>query len=140
MTPKRILLVEHFAPALKELARTLHDEGYDVLLAEDGAGAVNAARRQLPDLILLAVNLPPDPGHAGGVSWDGFVMLHWMRELDELKTTPVVILGDTDSDELRDKARAAGALGYFPKSREPQLLISILRQILPEPVTSRVAA
>ncbi len=140
MTPKRILLVEPFAPDLKALARTLHDEGYDVLLAEAGVGAVNAARRELPDLILLALNLPPDPGHAGGISWDGLVMVRWMQQLDELKTTPVVMLGEEDSAELRDKARAAGALGYFPKSREHQLLISIIGQILAAPVTNCAAA
>lgn len=140
MTPKRILLVEHSAPALRDLARTLHEEGFDVLLAEDGAGAVNAARRALPDLILLTVNFPPDGRHAGSVAWDGFLILRWMREQEELKATPVVILGEEDSAELRDKARAAGAAGYFPKSRESQLLIGIIRQILPESVANRAAA
>jgi len=34
-------------------------EGYDVLTAEDGGGAVNLARREKPDLILLDISFPP---------------------------------------------------------------------------------
>lgn len=133
MKSNRILLVEHSAQALKTLAGTLNAAGYQVLLAEDGAAAVSTARRERPDLILLTIDFPPDVAHGGGVSWDGFVILGWMRRIDELKDTPVVIMGEKDSPELVAKARAAGAKGYFPKSREQALLLGIVGQLLPEP-------
>jgi len=140
MNPKRILFVEGDERFLKALARTFVAEGYEVLLAEDGAGAVSTARQEQPDLILLSIYFPPDVAHGGGVSWDGFLILSWIRKMEELKATRVVIVGDEDSAELREQARSAGASGYFPKTCGPDQLLSMVRQLLPQAVANQAAA
>jgi len=88
MDRKTILIVDDDRVVQQALALKLKASGYDVLEAEDGAAAVSTVRRQKPDLILLDISFPPDVAHGGGVPWDGFLILNWLRRLDEGKDVP----------------------------------------------------
>src|SRR5437773_140530 len=85
----KILVVDDNKVILKILSMKLGASGYQVITAEDGSGAVNAVRTQKPDLILLDINFPPDVAHGGGVPWDGFRIMDWVRRLDEAKNIPI---------------------------------------------------
>src|SRR5438105_6189227 len=112
MNRKKILVVDDSPVDRKILAQKLDQNGYEVLLAEDGAIALSTARRQKPDLILLDISFPPDVAHGGGVPWDGFLILSWLRRLDEAKNTPVVFVSATDATKLKARALSAGATGF----------------------------
>lgn len=130
LTNKKVLVVDDNHVLLKALSLKLSSLGYEVLVAEDGAGAVSAARRERPDLILLDINFPPDVAHGGGVSWDGFLILSWLRRMEEVKDTPVIFISEDGSPELVQRAQAAGAAGFFDKSLEPDQLIDLMQQVL----------
>ncbi|MCC7539876.1 MAG: response regulator [Deltaproteobacteria bacterium] len=58
----KILIVDDEPQVLAMLDLMLRAAGYDVVTASDGDAAVEVARRELPDVILLDVNLPKRDG------------------------------------------------------------------------------
>jgi CheY-like chemotaxis protein len=133
MNRKKILVVDDDGVTQRTLSKRLTKEGYEVLLADDGAGAMNTVRRDRPDLILLDVSFPPDVAHGGGVSWDGFALLSWLRRLDEAKDVPAILISGDDSAEQVRRARASGASGFFPKPINYDNLVTVIGQLLGQP-------
>jgi len=115
MNGKRVLVVDDNWVDARALSNKLKAEGYEVLLAHDGAAAVSTARKQKLDLILLDVLYPPDVGHGGGVPWDGFLILNWLRRMDETNNIPVIFVTGGDPKTYRDRAMKAGAVNFFSK-------------------------
>ncbi len=132
MNPKRILIVDDNAVLVKGLSNVLIGAGYQVLEAEDGAAAVSTIRRERPDLVLLDISFPPDVAHGGGVAWDGFLIMSWVSRMEEARDIPIVIISGSQATEYKDRALKAGAVAYFQKPVEPEVLISALREILGE--------
>ncbi len=132
MSRKKILIVDDSPVIAKTMSLTLNANGYEVLTAEDGATAAGVVRREKPDLILLDISFPPDVGHGGGIFWDGFLILDWVRRLDEAKNIPFIVITGGDPAKYQERALAAGALAFFQKPVNKDELLSAIRQILPE--------
>src|SRR6266404_4819115 len=115
MTRKRILIVDDNPVILKALSFKLSAAGFDAITAEDGSEAVSAVRSQAPDLILVDVGFPPDVGNGGGVAWDGFLIIDWLRRFGEATAIPFIVMTGGDPDECKKRAVAAGAAGFFQK-------------------------
>ncbi len=128
--PKKILIVDDDRIILKTLSFKLKANGYQVLTALDGSEAVSAVRKERPDLILLDISFPPDVAHGGGVAWDGFLIIQWLRRMDEAQNIPIMIISGTDPAQLRDRALAAGAVEYFHKPIDNERLLAAIRQTL----------
>lgn len=126
----KILVVDDNAVVLKSLSMKLTSSGYEVVTAEDGAAAVSAVRRTKPHLILLDINFPPDVAHGGGVPWDGFLIMSWVKRLDEAKDTPVIIITADDSEQLKRRALEAGASHLFHKPLDSDELLKIIGDAL----------
>ena len=126
MNPKKILVVDDNAVIIRTLSMKLKSSGYDVLTASDGAEAVSTVRRERPDLILLDLSFPPDVAHGGGVAWDGFLIMNWLKRMDEAQGIPIIIITGGDGAQLKERSMAAGAVDFFPKPIDnDQLLNSI---------------
>ncbi len=134
MGQKRILVVDDSPVVLKALSMKLKPAGYDVHTASDGAEALGKIRRDKPDLILLDISFPPDVGHGGGVSWDGFLIMDWLRRMDEAKHIPIIVITGSDPAKYQDRALAAGAVGLFQKPIDPAKLLEAIGQALGQPV------
>src|SRR5258708_40169911 len=91
MSRKKILVVDDNVVIQKMLSMKLKISGYDVVIAADGGEAVSAVRTQKPDLVLLDISFPPDVAHGGGVAWDGFLIMDWMRRIDGAAHIPIII-------------------------------------------------
>jgi CheY-like chemotaxis protein len=102
----RILLVEDNAMNRDMLMRRLMRKGYEILVAEDGAQAVETARGEQPDLILMDMSLP---------EIDGWEATRRIKADDATRTIPVIAL--TAHAMAGDRARAleAGCDEYEPK-------------------------
>jgi CheY-like chemotaxis protein len=137
MNGKRVLVVDDSFVDAKVLSNRLKAEGYEVLIAQDGAAAVSTARKQKLDLIFLDVLYPPDVAHGGGVSWDGFLIMNWLRRMDEAKNVPVIFVTGADSEKYRQRALQAGAANFFSKPiKVDELMTGVklaLGQATPEP-------
>ena len=138
MDRKKILVVDDDAVILKSLAFKLASKDYDVMTATEGGEAVNIIRRAKPDLILLDVSFPPDVAHGGGVVWDGFKIMAWLRRVEEAATIPIIIITGGDPVKIKDRSLTSGAVAFFHKPLDHDELVNVIRKTLgqnaaPEP-------
>ena len=81
--PFKILLADDHPDNLTLLARYMENEGYEHITASDGVETVDKTRAELPDLILLDINMPKK---------DGFAALEEIRADPAVQHIPVIIL------------------------------------------------
>jgi DNA-binding response OmpR family regulator len=129
----KILIVDDSPVILKTLSMKLTAHGYQVSTAEDGGSAVSLVRQEKPDLVILDITFPPDVGHGGGIPWDGFLILDWLRRLDEAKGIPFIIITGGDPARYKHKALAAGAVSFFQKPLENDELLAAIKTALESP-------
>jgi DNA-binding response OmpR family regulator len=130
---KVILVIDDNLVFQKAMLIKLRSYGYDVMTAEDGSAALGAIVRVQPDLILLDINFPPDVGHGGGLGWDGFLILRWMRRSREGASIPVIAVTGGELDLYREHCKEAGILDLLPKPVDHELLVSRIRALLNQP-------
>jgi two-component system, OmpR family, response regulator len=118
MKKTRILLVEDDATLLQVLKYNLEKEGYEVSTADDGVRALDAARKDKPDLIVLDVMLP---------GLDGFEVCRILR-----KETSMPILMLTAKADIVDKVVGLelGADDYITKPFNMRELIARIKAML----------
>ncbi|MHC4973766.1 MAG: response regulator [Planctomycetota bacterium] len=114
----RILLVEDNAMNRDMLMRRLMRKGYEILVAEDGAQAIETAREQQPDLILMDMSLP---------EVDGWEATRRIKADDATRAIPVIAL--TAHAMAGDRARAleAGCDDYEVKPVDFARLVDKIR-------------
>lgn len=115
---KKILVVDDEKQIVDILRAYLEKEGYGVITAYDGREALDSARRDLPDLIILDLMLPEISG------WDV------CRELRKESNVPVIML--TARDDTTDKiiGLELGADDYVTKPFDPKEIVSRVRAVL----------
>jgi two-component system alkaline phosphatase synthesis response regulator PhoP len=107
---------------LRALVRAaLKDSGYRILEAQDGDEALEIARAQRPDLMILDMMMP---------GRTGLDVLAELRQTDELGATPVIMLTARTQDADREQAERAGADRFLPKPFSPRRLASIVDEML----------
>jgi len=102
---RRLLIVDDHAGFRRSAARNLGAAGWDVVgEAEDGAGALEAAERMAPDVVLLDVGLPDVSG------------IEVARRLHERTPEVAVVMVSTqDREDYGELAVASGARGFLTK-------------------------
>src|SRR5437660_12853357 len=80
---RKILVVDDEAILLETIAYNLEQAGYRVVTAADGNSTLDAARKELPDLIILDIMLP-------GI--DGLEICRQLRREHSTATTPIMML------------------------------------------------
>ena len=124
MTAKKILVVDDDRDQQAGLRVRLTASGYQVVSAFDAIQAVNVARSELPDLILLDIGLP------GG---DGHKVFQRLRNLAPTSLIPVIILSAMDPAGHRDRLLGEGANAYFQKPADNSLLLDAINSALGAP-------
>ena len=84
-------------------------------------------RGQRPDLILLDLNFPPN---VDTVSWDGFLIMEWLKRFEEADRIPIIIITSGNSEKYRNQAREAGAAAFFHKPICHEELFNYIRRKL----------
>ena len=130
MSNQKILVVDDSPVVVKTIEMKLSMAGYQVLIAREGGDAVGIARKEKPDLIVLDINFPPDSANTGGVAWDGFLIMQWLRRLEEAKNTPIIIITGADPGKFHDKAMALGATAFFAKPVNHEKLLEEIQKAL----------
>lgn len=102
----RILYVEDNEDNVYMLRRRLAKHGYEMIVAEDGAKGVEAARREKPDLILMDLSLPVLSG------WDAARQL---KSAPETGAIPIIALSAHALNGEREKALEAGCDDFETK-------------------------
>ena len=102
----KILLVEDSRTIRRENESALRHAGYEVVTAEDGESALDAAHKHKPDLILLDMILPKLTGPE---------VLRRLKHEPDTAPIPVVVLSSL-SERNREKLMEEGAEEYLNKS------------------------
>jgi CheY-like chemotaxis protein len=111
--PASVLLVEDVADTREMYAEYLRHCGFNVTTALSGAEALDAAREQPPDLILMDVTMP---------GLDGWTATKLLKNDPITRNVPVLILTAHVFAEHRAKAEEVGADGFIGKPCMPDEL------------------
>jgi len=103
---KRILVVDDKATSRELLRTVLEKNGYAISEAADGGEAIEKARAESPDLILLDLQMPVR---------NGYEVLHELRQDPRYATLPIIALTASAMQGDREKALAAGFTAYLTK-------------------------
>src|SRR6516162_8430770 len=126
---KVILVVDDNLVFQRAVLMKLRAFGYDVMTAEDGSAALGAIARVKPDLILLDINFPPDVANGGGLGWDGFLILQWLRRTGAANV-PVIAVTGGDLDVYRPRCKETGILDLMAKPLDYEQLVTKIRAAL----------
>ncbi len=121
--PKKeyILVVDDTPPNLQLLLTMLMRKGYEVCGAVDGTTALLEVQNQLPDLVLLDVNMP---------NINGFQVCEYLKSSDRTRDIPVIFI--SARDEVLDKVQAfaVGAVDYITKPFQiAEVLVRVENQL-----------
>jgi two-component system alkaline phosphatase synthesis response regulator PhoP len=111
----KVLVVDDEEPILELLKYNLEKNGYEVKTAQDGAKAVDIAKKFIPDLVLLDIMMP---------KMDGVETCRQLRDLPELQKTFVVFLTARSEEYSEVAAFDIGADDYITKPIKPRALMS----------------
>lgn len=115
---EKILVVDDEVKIVRVVRAYLEREGYKVVEAHDGVEALEAARREKPDLVVLDLMLPRLSG------WDV------CRTLRHESALPVLMLTARDEDTDKIVGLELGADDYVTKPFNPKELVARVRAIL----------
>ena len=118
---KKILIVDDDLALRTGLAARLRSNGFATVFAADGASAVQVARREVPDLILLDIGLP------GG---DGFLVISRLHQLMTVACIPIVIISARPAETHRGRAVEAGARAFLQKPLDNEQLLRVIAEAL----------
>ncbi len=118
----KLLIADDLVPIRQMVRITLSTQGWTIIEAENGQTAIELARRERPDLMLLAVDMGAGP--------NGFDVCRELKAADDTKDIPIVMLTAHDSESDRAVGFAAGAAQYLTKPFGPLELIDTIRTIL----------
>jgi len=120
---KTILYVEDNEFNLKIVRQLLSRTSYRLIEAMDGESGVAMAQSELPDLILMDVQLP---------KLSGLDATRQLRADPKTAAIPIVVITSFALSGDAEKAKAAGASAYLAKPYSPRELLQMIRSLVPE--------
>ena len=127
----KVLIIDDSPSQLVSMKRAVEKLGHDVVTAEDGAAGVEAARRELPDLILMDVVMP---------NLNGFQATRTISKDPNTGHIPIVLVTTKDQETDKVWGMRQGARAYITKPfSEAELSATISQAIAPEPTPPTAA-
>jgi two-component system KDP operon response regulator KdpE len=121
----KVLVCDDEAQILRALRVILRDAGFEVIPADDGEEALDAAAVRHPDAAIVDLVLP---------DLDGVEVCRRLREWSEI---PIIVLSAVGDEDAKVRALAAGADDYVTKPFSPRELVArlaaVLRRSAPDP-------
>jgi two-component system, OmpR family, alkaline phosphatase synthesis response regulator PhoP len=117
----KILVVDDEPDILEFLSYNLEKEGFLVETAENGKQALEKAKKNQPDIVLLDVMMP---------EMDGIETCRTMREMPQFEHTIIAFLTARTEDYSQIAGFETGADDYISKPIKPRVLVSRLRALL----------
>jgi DNA-binding response OmpR family regulator len=117
----KILIAEDERDIRDLITFTLGFAGYKVVAAANGEEAVNLARQEMPDLILMDVRMP---------RMTGYEACALMKADPKMKDIPVIFLSAKGQDSEIQTGLQAGAADYLLKPFAPDQLTARIQAVL----------
>lgn len=117
----KILLVDDEQDILEIVGYNLTQEGYQIVTASNGKEAIQVAKKELPQLIIMDVMMP---------EMDGMEACENIRRLPELSNVIITFLTARNEDYSQVAGFEAGADDYIAKPIKPKVLVSKVKALL----------
>lgn len=122
MAKKKILIADD-EEHIRQLVSRMLESDFTVVVAENGKEAVEIARQQQPDLILMDIMMP---------NVDGFSACYTIKRDKATSAIPVVMLTGVGFELNKKLSREIGAEGYITKPFNPDDLRAVIDRLLKE--------
>jgi two-component system chemotaxis response regulator CheY len=119
-----ILVVDDSPTIVKFVSFSLRNGGYKVVTACDGMDAIERISRMTENvhLIITDLNMP---------NMDGYRFIATLRQNEQYRETPIIILSSEGSDDDRERGMAVGATSYLVKPFNSSVLLCEVQKVLP---------
>jgi CheY-like chemotaxis protein len=117
MSKAKILVVDDEEDIVRALSLRLKAAGYTLILANNGAQAMQLATHQLPDLIILDIGIPSGNGH---------IVARRLLHQHATAHIPVIFLTASALEEDRKKAFEVEPVAYLNKPFKPNDLLAVV--------------
>ena len=117
MAIHKVLIVDDARPDLMNLERIVSAAGYHTITATNGQQAVEISKSQLPDVILMDVNME---------QMDGFAATRAIGGDAATKAIPVVLVTSKSQKADRVWAQMLGVKGYVTKPYTPDQILNAI--------------
>ena len=121
MSPKKILVVDDEVDLVETVRFSLELEGFDVLVSYNGEDALNQARKEKPDLIILDLMLP---------KLDGYKVCRLLKFDERYKHIPILMLTAKTQEKDKTLGMETGADEYITKPFEMDYLMEKVKAYL----------
>ncbi len=107
---------------IRDMVRlALGQAGIEATVAEDGQHGLEVLDSMTPpDAIITDINMP---------KMDGFGFIEAVREQEQYRGVPILVLTTESAQEMKTRARAAGATGWIVKPFDPVKLVNALKMV-----------
>lgn len=119
---KKILIVDDQMEVRRLVEITLRVKDYQILQAESGEKAIEIAKAEKPELVIMDIMMP------GGM--DGLEATRILKNDSETKECTIIILTAKGQQADREAGLEAGADDYFSKPFSPLELIKKVEEVL----------
>lgn len=121
MEQVRILVVDDSPTIVEVVKAMLEQAGYEVITAVDGLEALNAARKEKPDLIVLDVMLP---------KMQGYQVCRLLKFDETYQNIPIIMLTAKTEESAKMTGLKTGADEYLTKPVKSDELLNAIRGLL----------
>lgn len=118
---KKILITEDSPTVLEITKQFLEAKGYEVIQAIDGQEALNKARKENPDLIILDLMLP---------KIDGYKVCAMLKFDEKYKHIPIIMFTARAGEADKKIGQEVHADAYITKPFEPAILLAKIEELL----------
>ena len=119
--PKKILVVDDEAQLVDMIKMRLEASDYEVITAFDGQDALEKAKKDKPDLIILDLMLP---------KIDGYKVCGLLKKDARYAKIPILMFTARAQEEDKKLGEEVGADTYITKPFEPQALLTKIQELL----------
>lgn len=116
-----VLIADDDVDILSLVGLRLERAGYEVVTAKDGIEALEAVDARTPDIAVVDVMMPRMDGHE---------LVRRLREREDTRELPILILTADVHDRIAAASEAAGADAHMRKPFSPRELVAKLEEML----------
>lgn len=118
---KTVMVVDDSVTVRKVTTRFLEREGFNVITAKDGVDALRVLQEEIPDLMLLDIEMP---------RMDGFEVARTIRTTQRWEHLPIIMITSRTGDKHREHALSLGVDKYLGKPYQEDLLLESIAELL----------
>jgi two-component system, chemotaxis family, chemotaxis protein CheY len=118
---KKILIVDDSESIRDVVNFTLQNEGYAVLVGNDGKDALKHLNGQEIDLVITDLHMP---------EMDGIELIKEIRKMDTYSRIPILFLTTESQNNKKMEAKDAGATGWIIKPFVPEKLLAAINKVI----------